>query len=398
MLRLAALVVAAGFLFWFVTAVTVAGVFRDKAPAWVLGIAPYDARANAQLARQALTGRQDAAALAGAEALTVAALRRDPTVVEAVTALSLTYALRRQLARAERGFAYAETLSRRDIGTQLWLIERNVQRNDIGGALAHFDTALRTSPQMASTLYPVMASASAEPAIAAELNRLLLTRPAWGRDFPLSLMASQGDPRALYTVTRGLFRPSEDHEREQLGLLLRKLTALHAYDYAWRAYVAARPERRQSGGALWNGDFSREIGLPPFDWTFPENPAQVPERRPGPRGHVLALPAGLEETAEVARQLIRLAPGRYRVAARVGNVGGDAALRPQLAISCAGAAPRELARSDFPAAPETGAAMAVAFTVPAGCRYQWLSILVRGSYDRQVETTSWIGAVRIGEP
>ncbi|MDT9096849.1 hypothetical protein RSW32_26335, partial [Escherichia coli] len=66
---------------------------------------------------------------------------------------------------ARRLFAYGQRLSRRDNSTQLWAIEDAVARNDIPDVLRHYDVALRTSPNLADILYPVLASASADPAI-----------------------------------------------------------------------------------------------------------------------------------------------------------------------------------------------------------------------------------------
>ena len=390
---------AAGLALWFVVAVTTAGVFRERAPAWALRFVPFDARAQATLAERMLAPGRNRAGPRRVRALAAAALQRDPTAVDGATALGISFALTGDAVRAERAFAYASRLSRRDVPTQLWLIERSVQRNDIAGALSHYDPVLRTSPAMHTILFPILTNASAEPLVANELNRMLRGRPNWRPDFLSALLTGQYDPAALYTVTRGLLTPADTREREQLGLLFKRLTERQAFDLAWRAYLAALPERRSGGPGLWNGDFAQEPAIGPFDWSFPEDPALAPERRPlGPAGgFALYLPAGVTSDVEVARQLVRLEPGRYAVSARVGNVSGDEAVRPRLVVRCAQEPQPELTRADFPTATEGGRSFTATVEIPAACRYQWISVWVRGSFDQQLSETPWISSIRIRE-
>lgn len=386
---------AAGLLCWFVLMVSIAGVFRARLPDMALRLAPFDARAQANKAQRALLTRRDPDTVREAHALARAALRRDPTAADAAAALGMIFALRNQAEGAERSFAYAQFLTRRDVPTQLWLLERNVQRDDIAGALAHFDIILRTSPPMAATLFPILVNASREPPIAAAINRLLRDKPVWWSDFVSAMLMAQQDPVALYRVTRGLMRSRQGREGEQLEQLLERLTALGAFDLAWRAHADVHPDRRSAGAGLWNGDFARPPGLPPFDWTFPDDPTTTPERRPRGGDYALYLPAGAPQDVEAARQLLRLEPGRYVLSAEVGGVAGDEALRPQMAVRCAGPDARELVRSSFPSAPEAGAPLRLGFAVPGDCRYQWISIWARGAFDRQSDDEPWIGSIRL---
>jgi hypothetical protein len=394
--RLPTLVVA-GLLLWFVIVVTMAGVFRDRLPALALRFAPFDARAQANSGQRLLASPRGRDRAAPARALATAALRRDATVVDAAALLGLSFGLKGDVAHAERSFQYASQLSRRNVVSQLWLLERDVQRNNIPGALSHFDRVLRTSPAMHAMLLPILSSASAEPPIARELNRMLRGRPNWGPDFISALLMQQSNPQALYRVTQGLLRPSEVREREQLGILLTRLTEQSAFDLAWSAYVAARPERRAGGSGLWNGDFAQEPGLAPFDWSFAADATQIPERRlRSGDDFALYLPTGATTEAESARQLVRLAPGRYTISAAVGNVPQDASSRPRLTVRCAPAPSAELARTDFPRVPAGGGRLSASFAVPGNCRYQWISVWVRGAYDRQLPEAPWITGVRIG--
>lgn len=399
------LLVAAALL-WLVIPVTVAGVMRYRQPAAALGVAgafgaPADARAAAadaklQLGDPLQPGRlrelRAPGRLDGIRARAAAALLRDPTTVEAATALGLTYALAGDMARAERAFLYLDRLSRRDIPAQLWLIERAVQRNDIPGALRHYDTVLRVSPQMHAQLFPILIQAIRVPEIAVALNRLLRTqRPVWGGEFMKALLRGSGDGRSLYLVTRGLLDPADPLGREQLTSLLRALSNARAYDLAWRAYVEAWPARGRGAALLWNGDFSSDPGAAPFDWGFADDAALAPERRVRTGDDfALFLPAGVSADADAARQLVRLAPGSYRLTGLAGGVPDDRETRPLVAIACAAENGATLAQQDLPVAGDAGAGFAIPFTVPAGCAHQWVSIRVRGNLDRQLRGAPWV--------
>lgn len=392
--------------------VTVAGWLRREAPETVLAVdralgAPPDARADAARLKQVmgdplqpgwvrrvLALRTDGR-LERLRADAAAVLQRDPTAIEAVTALGLTYVLAGDMARADRAFFYADRLSRRDISAQTWLIQRAVQRNDVAGALRHYDTVLRVSPPMAAQLFPVLVQAIRVPEIAVALNRLLRTRPNWGDQFLTVLLRAPADARSAYLATRGLVGP-DGPARTHLTALLRALTTARAYDLAWRAYVAAWPARGRSPALLWNGDFSEDPGAPPFDWGFADDPALAAERRNRDGDDAaLFLPPGANAETDVARQLVRLAPGSYRLNGMAGDVPDDEAVRPLVAIACAGQDGPALARQDLPTAPAAGRSFSVGFAVPAGCGHQWVSIRVRGSFDRQLGVSPWVDSLAI---
>src|SRR3546814_9359723 len=86
-------------------------------------------------------------------------------------------------AGGERLLAYSQTLSRRDLRTQLMAIELAVARDDIPSALRHYDIALRTKKNAPDLLFPVLTSALTNPTIRTELVKTLGGRPTWSHDF-----------------------------------------------------------------------------------------------------------------------------------------------------------------------------------------------------------------------
>ena len=380
--------------------ISAAGIFRERSPATALKVAPWDARARANAARQSLLQPGARPPLGPAAGQARSAYRREPLALEAVTALGIVAGLRGDDARATATLAYAERLSRRNVEAQLWLIEHNVRRNDIGGALAHYNILLSTSTDSRPALDAILINASSQPNIAQALNRLMLTRPNWRDDF-LTRFAFEGrDAAALATVSRHLFNPAIAEDREVLLRVLTRYVDLARYDLAWDAYQDAmgRVSGARPAPALRNGDFASDQGLPPFDWRYPADGRLVPERRPrqGPNySFALYLPTDPGQNAETATQLVRLAAGTYQLGAIVGDTSGEPRTRPFVRVSCAGEPRRDLLNADFPQAPPEGRPMAAQFAVPANCPYQWLSIWVRGDLDEGTGMTPWVTAISL---
>ena len=131
-----------------------------------------------------------------------------------------------------------------------------------------------------------------------------------------------------------------------------------------------------------NGDFeSGDPGFPPFDWHYVSEGGlgAFREAREGAPGTAaLTLSASTGRNGEVARQLLILAPGRYRLSALAGDVGSDEMSRPQVAVLCAVRGGQDSMRASLPAAESRPGRMQQGFTVPSGgCPAQWLSIVAR---------------------
>jgi hypothetical protein len=66
-------------------------------------------------------------------------LRSDPLNRRVLRLVGLTIGEKGDVQRSERIMLLANDVSRRDAATQLWMIERLVQRGDVKGAVMHYD-------------------------------------------------------------------------------------------------------------------------------------------------------------------------------------------------------------------------------------------------------------------
>ena len=94
-----------------------------------------------------------------------------------------------------------------------------------------------------------------------------------------------------------------------------------------------------------------------------------------------------QRAGDVARQLLRLRPGRYLFRARSGSLPQSARAQPSVRLECAGG-------SGFCSPGPSGSwASGLAFTVPAGCATQWL--VIAGGAIEADQPMPWIDDIAI---
>ncbi|WP_374944503.1 hypothetical protein [Sphingomonas sp.] len=350
-----------------------AAINRVGAPERALAVAPWDARAHSLRAERAIAdGSLSAAAVASARADALAALRRDPTLVASWRTLGLVAASHGDGAAAARLFAVSERRSRRDLLTQIWLIEDRVQRGDVVGALRHYDIALRTNPSGHDTLMPILVAAAGQPAVAPALGRLLRSRPPWAENYYYRLSQAIPDAQVMAGMMEVARRGGPLPNAETIAGMIPTLVERRDYVAALRlASVLSGTTVRMPKG-VWNGDFAAENRYPPLDWAVAQADGFGGEARgTAAGGHALVAFAASENSGTVARQILMLAPGNYRLATRFARTDRPpAVLRWRVACAQDPKAPLVDAASD-PARAKTGS---WTFRVPAGCAAQWLSV------------------------
>jgi hypothetical protein len=396
--RLAVIAPVAVALLYICVSVGIAnfGQVRALDPELALRYAPFDARARASLSEAILTiSARRGGDSAPAGSLAREAIARDPTIVSAWRTLAILAELRGDRIGATRLFHFAERLSRRDLPTQLWLIEERVAADDIPGALRHYDVALRTSPEASSLLIPVLVSATSSNAIVGPLAQLMATNPPWLSD--LMARFSEGSPSApnlaalLQAFTHGRSLPRS----ETMSAIIGRMVNNRDFEPAWRIH---RLLRRISPAELYlrNGGFSDSESLSPFDWQF----ANEGDLQAGPilltgagQGPVLEMHTGAGQSGTVARQLLVLAPGPYSLSATMGPIGDAGSAQLRWNLSCAGA-PSNTIGETVTRIGRNPEVMRATFRVPAGCAAQWLKLDLRADSD-SAEGSAWADSVEI---
>ncbi len=385
-------------LFWLTLSVSAVGFYRDIDPRVALKWVPSDAGAQARQAVALLADQPTLELREESRALAKASITRDLTSVIAFRALGVAANGAGDGRQAFRYMRLGERLSRRDQPMQHWLISHYQRAGDVPRMIHHFDAALRTSTRGWDILLPVLAGLSADPRVAATVRPILDQDPQWRFVFMHQLAASGANPRTMVTLARGMLDPDIPSERDVIVNLIARLVSLGDYEMALQAYHEVAGMPRDMLAMPRGGDFEARNGFAPFDWELAQEPELSGVRRARPDsedGSVLGLVANNGRAGTVARQMIRLSTGSYRLSLEMGDVPIDVLDRPQITIICAAEEPQRTLLDVRPAQSWQGARrIEHRFSVVPGCDWQWLSISLSGQ-GPPTDTVPWIDNVVI---
>lgn len=367
-LRLGSNAVICVILLWISVGSTLNIVLAQQAPAVALRWWPMGAEARTGLAAQLLASGVSRPNIP--RVLAARALGRSPALGPAAGVLGLAYSAGGDIRSADRAFAYAERVSRRDLPTELWLIQRRVSQGDVAGALVHYDIALRTNHAAFETLVPILIAASGNAPVRNALLPYLSERVAWANEYAERLLSNGTDPESIFVQLHAM-RLNRSRDADH-GLLAHAVDRLVALD---RPTLALRLIGLRSTAALRDGDFDGSGDFPPLDWWLRNEPglAATRERSDGENGMALHVVASGEQGGEVAHQLLMLPAGSYRftgTARAASSGGGESSV--SFALTC-GAGNAALAATVH--ALRAKSRFAAEFRVPAGCSAQWLRIV-----------------------
>ena len=360
-----ALVAAAGI----VQAGTAQWLVRSD-PVAAARVAPYDARIAMAAARKLVEegrGPTDPAI----RRLTQATLARDLTQNAAIEFRAVDVESAGNRARAARLFELSDAISRRSLPTRLWLIQRSVDRGDVGHALRDFDIALRTTTAAAPTLFPVLAGATSDPGLVAPIARML-DRPSDWRLLFLNYAVANGDIEGASAVLlrmrdRGLITGNGVDRA-----LIARLVDERRFALAGRVRAAFSTGKAQPRLVV-DGGFADAIGSPLFGWSFTERGDIGAERSTADGRPALSWRSEPGRGGQVAAQLLLLSPGNYRLTTMAASATPYDA--PYWSLTCGEQGGAALVRLDVP--PAASATAAEDFAVPAGCEGQWLTLTLR---------------------
>lgn len=335
-------------------------------------LAPWDGRISAALA-QTLSGPEATSAKrVQASGIARAALRQDPTAVAAASTLAINVQILGDARGADRLANYAERLSRRDLATQVLLIENAVSRNDVPGALRHYDIALRATSKSSGILFPVLAGAIADPEIRPALTRTLANRPPWSALFLEYASANSPDPRATSLVFTDLVRRGYPISEMSRTLLIDTLASRGLFDDAWSFYASFRQgaNRQHSRDTELTADL---IHPTVFDWRAITDGGISASLQRG----MLDFAAPSSVGGTLAEQVQLLAPGQYGIVGHSIGIDQSQGSSPYWQLRCRDG--RELGRIDVPNSASANGNFAGQFTVPAGCPTQVLALTAKPS-------------------
>jgi hypothetical protein len=396
LIRRLLVVVAMLLLGWLAVKVGITGIARSSNPELALWLSPRDSRALSNLADRILVEKQTSATLQRAAALSKAAIATDPTNVVAIRTIGLVRPPAAQLPY----FIYSNRLSKRDLATQLWLIENQIAKGNARGALAHYDAALRTSETAPTLLFPILSAASEDRELAPEIAKALAKRPDWAQPFLYELVNSAPSPDTLALIFEHVKKAGTPLPVPLTDNLTRRMMRDYRYDLVLRAYFVAGGSDAQIGRSITNPAFTREPASLPLDWAFTSDEKIFSgrlEREDRPSDFRMIAQASDGVAGEAVRQLLFLKPGRFRLTAQAGNVPSPRDARVAWRLMCADRDETRIDEMVLPQSGPGGAANYMDFDVPTSrCSAQWLALRITSQTDGD-GVDAWFDNVKISQ-
>lgn len=370
---------------------TLAYSLRARSPDQSHRLAPGDGRITALLSERLSGAEANSADRKEADRLARLALKQSPLSVAAVSTLGIDAQIRGDSAAARRLFTISQKLSRRDLRTQIWAIEDAVVREDVVGALRHYDIALRTQRAAGDVLFPVLTTAMADPVILTELVRTMAGRPAWNSAFIDYASDNSADARTTAALFTGLARAGIPVSERAGSLTVNALIAQGQAETAWRYYSSIRPDADRRG--VRDPHFTTNFETPSLlDWVSVNDTGISTYLQRDGAGGAFEFSVVSSTGGPLLRQVQMLPPGNYVLDGRSRNIDQPVTTLPYWALTCSDG--RELARIVVPISPDSGSDFSGQFAVPANCPIQTLSLIAQPS-DAAAGVSGQISHVRL---
>lgn len=228
-------------------------------------------------------------------------------------------------ARSEKLFLAARDRHLRSAAARFVLADRLLRTGRVEAGLVEMAVLARLQPKTAQPLVPAVAAYARSPGAIDPLRRFFADAPDM-RD-PVLLALARDPANAPLVLTLAPAPVTKPPYPEWQTTLLGALVAAGKVGEAERMWARLSGIDRKP--LVVNPSFSAQTLPPPFGWTIGSGSAGVAEIRPG--GGLDLIYYG-REPFDLARQLLVLAPGRYRLTSRV--QGADASDMVTWKITC----------------------------------------------------------------
>lgn len=290
---------------------------------------------------------------------------RMPLAVEPLLARGVAAQQVGQVQRSRRLFELAEQRRPRELAPHYFLADADLRAGNVEGGMRQLVRLARLSPSGIGSVAPHLAAFARNPDNWPQISATFAREPALASAVLGTLAADPANVAALLALAKGTQR--------RLGASW--IPVAIAAQVKARRYPQARQLWAQLSGVadrgdwlVYDPDFRDGVAPPPFNWELAQSAVGSAERRPGQGLHVLVYGS---QSGSLARQLLVLRPGRYRlITTSQGKIADPQAL--SWTLSC-----------DSPAnvladvAVKAGTRIDQTFAVPANCPAQYLSLDAR---------------------
>jgi hypothetical protein len=305
-------------------------------------------------------------------AAALAALKQQPLAAEPFMIGALEALVKKDAVRGEALLVEGRRRNPRSRLIRLLLLDRYLQTGRTAEAAVEIGALTRLISRAAEVLVPELARMAEQPKQRQALM-IALRGDQPLRNSVLRHLAEKGaDPDMIVDLAgpaaAGARPEADGWQRVLIDKLVDRGDTARAYRF-WQTLGGGRGEAGAKG--LYDGNFQGLPGLPPFNWRLIASGDGVAERA---AGQGLQVTYYGRQTAEMARQLLMLQPGRYRLRFRAeGDASGEGS-KVAWRVACHPGSTNlmEFAIANVKSTPRM---LQADFVVPqSGCPAQWLTL------------------------
>lgn len=295
---------------------TIANITRRKNPDVALAFVRSEPVALTLNAERQFLASQAPSSLTKVERWTRRALVQQPLNPSAVRLLGYVADVRGKTHEAEKRIRLSASLSRRDFGAQLWLIEAAVRDGKNKDALTHYDIALRSVLNSRSVLFPTLTEALADREIRAAFVPYVRAAPNWMSAFLYDAIATTDNPENIAAVlmSAGKLPAGKDYRAVPVSLLY-SLAAKSKFDAFQQYYTSLSGASRETLNSVGLTSATVNLRYAAAGWQILDAAAVgggfAEKEVPGQfRFNAFA---GSGERGAIMHKYLFLAPGNYRL-------------------------------------------------------------------------------------
>jgi hypothetical protein len=270
------------------------------------------------------------------EMLARRAIADTPLNPTAMTALATARAAQKGPSASYPLFRASDRQSRRNAGTQMWLIEYEASADRADRALRHYDVMLRVQPETGEVLFPIMGSAVSDQRLWSAFAPYFRAPPPWFADFFRKAVITPGSAAPLAMISGGSGRlPDTPLMRGLQTQLLGQLVAEGNFTEAVWFAGKLRDGGRHRLDTVALDTAGVDQNWVPFAWQAPSTTTISTSFEPRDGGRYrIRTTAGAGSAGLAARRVVMLSPGRYALRANGKQLAASPADLADFSIRC----------------------------------------------------------------
>lgn len=360
-----------------------AGIAQTKNPDLDPGFGPWRGVAPAVAADRLIASDGESVDIAKIGQLARASLLSQPVNPRALRLSGIVAEAQSERERASRLMNLANAASRRDVGTQIALINEAARTGNAAVALEHYDIAMRANDRVHQLLFPVLTTALEQPEVARRFVAYVRADARWVAPFLNHAFANSQRPEVFADIMMraGGFPKTPPHNGQEQALLT-QLVVRKQYAKAQQAFTTWHPDRTSLFRSLAFVPENTAAVSGPFGWQGSDASSHgasfVRSDDPGKAALEVFVTAGVRSI--VANKLLFLPPGRYLFQIAYGNsqMAPGSAVIWQMQCQARDAALVTVWESAAAVPAANGTSPLTTIVIPSGCDATYLNLVMAG--------------------